>query len=266
MQPEILHLPTLHLGRLVEIHPCLDSTSTLALERGDDPARHGTIVRARVQTGGRGQYGRVWQAPPDSSVLMSVLLFPPEGLRRPALLTAWAAVAVAEVVRELAGAQARIKWPNDVLVRGKKVCGILIEQRAGAGGKPATVAGIGLNVAQPPEFFEQAGLPLGGSLRSVAGVSPAVDAVFERLVQVLDAGYDALARGELHDLECLWKWRLGVLGRQVRAELADQDVLGRVLEVAFAGVEIRDAAGRTHRLQPEAIRHLVPLEAEKEGN
>ena len=72
-----------------------------------------------------------WLAPPGASVLMSVLLFPPPPLRRPAVLTAWAAVAVCTVVRRVTGVPAKIKWPNDVLLRGRKVCGILIEQRRG---------------------------------------------------------------------------------------------------------------------------------------
>src|SRR5262249_46624313 len=146
----------------VHVHECLDSTNTIALSHGNDPSHHGSVFLTREQTAGRGQYGRSWQAPPGSSVLMSVLLFPPVELRRPALLTAWAAVSVCETILGLANLQARIKWPNDVLVHGKKVCGILIEQRTN--GHPdfplATVVGIGLNVTQSADMFEQAGLPL----------------------------------------------------------------------------------------------------------
>ena len=87
------------------------------------------------QTAGRGQYGRVWTAPAGSSVLLSVLLFPPPALRRPTLLTAWAAVSVCETIQELANLSATIKWPNDVLINGRKVCGILIEQRTVANGE-----------------------------------------------------------------------------------------------------------------------------------
>src|SRR5206468_7692987 len=88
------------------------------------------VVLAREQTAGRGQHGRAWQAPAGSSVLLSVLLCPPPALRRPALLTAWAAVSVCETILQLTGLQAKIKWPNDVLIRGRKVCGILIESKA----------------------------------------------------------------------------------------------------------------------------------------
>src|SRR4051794_19692933 len=123
------HLDTAHLGRRVLVFSRLDSTNTLALSLATDPANHGLVLLAAEQTAGRGQYGRAWQAAPRSSVLMSLLLFPPAALRRPALLVAWAAVSVCETVRTTAGVEAAIKWPNDVLVGGKKVCGILIEQR-----------------------------------------------------------------------------------------------------------------------------------------
>src|SRR3712207_1064353 len=119
-----LAVPARHIGHTVLIYDRLGSTNTLALSGGTDARDHGLIILAREQSAGRGQYGRVWQAPPDSSILMSLLLYPPPELRRPVILTAWAAVAVGELVLEATGLQARIKWPNDVLLHGKKVCGI----------------------------------------------------------------------------------------------------------------------------------------------
>src|SRR6202011_2270051 len=121
-------LPTRHVGRRVLFYDLIDSTSTRAHELANDPANDGLAVLAAEQSAGRGQYGRTWVAPKGSSVHLSVLLFPPPRLLRPAVLTAWAAVSVCEMIRRLCGLQAKIKWPNDVLLRGRKVCGILIEQ------------------------------------------------------------------------------------------------------------------------------------------
>jgi len=123
-------LPTRHIGPRVYVFDRLDSTSTCAAELADRPSNHGTVILAGEQTAGRGQHGRTWQAPPGRAVLMSVLLFPPPALRRPALLTAWAAVSVCGTIRQATGLQAKIKWPNDVLLHGRKVCGILIESKA----------------------------------------------------------------------------------------------------------------------------------------
>src|SRR5207245_2431978 len=112
---------TRRLGRRVLVFDQLDSTSTYAAGLAGDPANDGMVILAREQTAGRGQHGRTWSAPAGSSVLLSVLLFPPPELRRPAILTAWVAVSVCETILKLTGLQAKIKWPNDVLIRGKKV-------------------------------------------------------------------------------------------------------------------------------------------------
>src|SRR3954454_4515684 len=104
-----------------------DSTNSPAAELVHDPAAAGTVVTADLQTRGRGQHGRVWESPPGVNILLSALLFPPPALRRPVVLTAFAAVVVAETILQVTGKQARIKWPNDVLLDRKKVCGILIE-------------------------------------------------------------------------------------------------------------------------------------------
>src|SRR5580704_4589993 len=150
-------LPTKHLARRVLVYDRLDSTNSHAASLADDPANDGVAVLARAQSAGRGQHGRTWQCPEGMGILLSLLLFPPAELRRPVVLAAWAANAVCETIRRAINLEARIKWPNDVLIQGRKVCGILVEQARG------TVVGIGLNVHQPPEVFEAAGLPSAAS-------------------------------------------------------------------------------------------------------
>jgi BirA family biotin operon repressor/biotin-[acetyl-CoA-carboxylase] ligase len=135
--------PRLHLREI-------GSTNDRARELAAAGAPHGTLVTAGVQTAGRGRQGRTWTAPPGSSLLMSVVLHDFD-----ALLPLRAGLAVAAV----AGDGAKVKWPNDVLVDGRKVAGILAEARPQEGW---TVLGIGLNVALdvrvlPPELHEVAG-------------------------------------------------------------------------------------------------------------
>lgn len=129
--------PRLHL-RLV------DSTNARARQLAQAGAPHGTVVSAREQSAGRGRQGRTWSAPAGRALLCSVVLRSP-----PSLLPLAAGLAVAEVC-EARGHSARLKWPNDVLVDGRKVAGILVE------GRPQedwAVVGIGLNVALRPEDF-----------------------------------------------------------------------------------------------------------------
>ncbi len=249
---DVWQLPLRRLGRRVLVFDRLDSTSNAAAELAADAGNDGVAVLAEEQTSGRGQHGRTWLAAPGSSVLLSLLLFPPSLLLRPSILTAWAAVAVCTLIQKTIGWQTRIKWPNDVLLAGKKVCGILIEQGRG------TVVGIGLNVQQRPEDFARAELPDATSLLAHSGIPLQTADVARRLLEQLDADYDLLLSGDLHTLEACWKWHLGLLGRPVRVECSEELVVGRLLEVGFEGVEVQTAEG-VLRLAPERVQHLLPL-------
>jgi BirA family biotin operon repressor/biotin-[acetyl-CoA-carboxylase] ligase len=216
-----------------------------------EPAATGTAVLANEQSAGRGRHGRSWHAPSGAAVLLSVSLAPPAELCRPVILTAWAAVAVAETVRALTNIPARIKWPNDVLLKGRKVAGILIEQ------KSVTIAGIGLNLNQSAEQFTNADLPEAGSLASVAGGSYERDQTAKRLIAALDAEYDALLSGELPELESRWAWQVGLLGRTAVVETIDAEVRrGRLRQLTFSKLELEAQNGSVATLTPECVRRL----------
>jgi BirA family biotin operon repressor/biotin-[acetyl-CoA-carboxylase] ligase len=184
------------------------------------------------------------------------------------VLTAWAAVAVCEVASELVGIDARIKWPNDILVDGKKLCGILIEQRtvnlvpgeAGSLGRPATalatVVGIGLNVRQTAADFAGADLPQATSLALCSGTSQSAWDVALALVRRLDVEYGNLAAGVTDPLRQRWIERLGLVGRPIVAELHDGRYEGTLRELAFDRVHIERPGRGVVSLQPEAVRHL----------
>jgi BirA family transcriptional regulator, biotin operon repressor / biotin---[acetyl-CoA-carboxylase] ligase len=243
-------LDTAHIGRRVLVFDSLDSTSNLAAALAADPANAGVVILADEQTAGRGQHGRTWLCPGRTGILMSALLLPPPAARRPALLTAWAAVSVCETILHTTGVQARIKWPNDVLIQGRKVCGILIEQARG------TVVGIGLNVLQTAAAFAETALPEAGSLALFSERPLDRYEIARKLLGELDEGYSRLCAGELGELEACWKWRLGLLGRRVAAECPAAVHCGRLVEVAFDGLELEIEVGRVLRLAPETVRHL----------
>ena len=247
-------LDTRHLGQSILLFDEVPSTNDLAAGFAGDPNATGTVFVAEHQTNGRGQYGRLWQARPGTSLLLSVLLVPPAELRRPVILTAWAAVAIAEAIRELAGVQARIKWPNDLLIRGKKVCGILIEQSGGV------VVGLGLNLNQTAAEFAEAGLTEATSLGIVAGKAIDPTVALETVVRRLDDEYDRLLAGERIPLESDWKWRIGLLGRQVRIEINDgTSRFGRLRDMSFDGVELETDEYAIDAIRPELIRGIAAV-------
>ena len=142
------------VNRYVEV----DSTNDVALEAGRSGAEDGLVVWAQRQTRGRGQKERVWQSQPKSSLTFSVLFRP--NLEEQVVLgrfTALGALAVAHTIGTKTGFDAQVKWPNDVLLNGKKICGVLAETDLQAGQTNAVVVGVGVNLL-PGAFNANASL------------------------------------------------------------------------------------------------------------
>ena len=207
------------------------STNERARELAAAGAPHGTLVTAGEQTAGRGRQGRTWAAPAGRALLCSVIVREP-----PRLLPLAAGVAVAKVV----GDEALLKWPNDVLVNGLKVAGILVE------GRPAerwVVVGIGLNVALaesdfPPELRGRAGT-LGLRADAIEPMLATLLAALERWIEAPEADLlDAVrARDALLGVSVRWAQGSG------RGAGIDAD--GRLI-VATATAEVRLDAGEVH--------------------
>ncbi|PWL81845.1 MAG: biotin--[acetyl-CoA-carboxylase] ligase [Clostridia bacterium] len=142
-------LMTEDIGRTLYLHPLLPSTNDRVKSLAAEGAPHGLLVVADHQSAGRGRRGRVFFSPPGSGVYMSVLLRTPMNARKVGLLTSMAAVAVAEAIESLLPVQVQIKWVNDLLINGKKVCGILTEGSLSAETLQCAyaVVGIGINVS-----------------------------------------------------------------------------------------------------------------------
>ena len=185
-------------------------------------------------------------------MLVSVVVHPTIELCRPVLLIAWAAVALGDAIFSLTGIQARIKWPNDLLIRGKKVSGILTEAT-----NASVVVGMGLNLNQTMEDFEEAGLLDATSLKIVADKPFERDEVLATVVTHLDREWNRLLAGEFVPVEADWKWRIGLLGRPVVAEKYDgTSVSGRLMDMSFAGIEIATNHGAIEVLTPETVKQL----------
>lgn len=153
------------VGSQVLVFEETDSTNDLAAKAGEDGLAGGLVIFAESQRAGRGTSGRRWLSPPYRNLLLSVLLRPPVQVpvARWGELTFCAALAVAETAEAATGDEARIKWPNDVLLGGRKVAGILLEAHHRS--RPGfVVVGIGLNVLQQVGDFDPAIRESAGSL------------------------------------------------------------------------------------------------------
>lgn len=143
----------------IEVYAELGSTNTRLRELASEGALENTVVVARSQTAGRGRLGRSWNSPPGAGLYASVLVRPGIEAHRAHVLTLAAAVAVAEALSGLGVAGVEIKWPNDVLAGGRKICGILTESSLVDGRIDTAIVGIGVNVkkaAIPEDLTDRA--------------------------------------------------------------------------------------------------------------
>ncbi|PIQ99663.1 MAG: biotin--[acetyl-CoA-carboxylase] ligase [Nitrospinae bacterium CG11_big_fil_rev_8_21_14_0_20_45_15] len=146
------------LGREVYFFESTDSTNLCAERAFVDGAKHGSVFIANTQSVGRGRFGRSWLSTPGAGIYLSILLRPDlakEDCPKISLLPALAAVLA---INEVCGVQAKLKWPNDVLLNGKKICGVLSEFYCPDPDSYGIIVGIGINVHHNQGHFERAGL------------------------------------------------------------------------------------------------------------
>jgi BirA family biotin operon repressor/biotin-[acetyl-CoA-carboxylase] ligase len=139
------------VGRRVLVYKSTSSTNDVAWEYGRNASNDGLAVFAESQSGGRGRRGNKWLSASGQSILCSILLM--DFVCPGELMATVSAVAVAEAIAKICKVDARIKWPNDVMIDGKKVAGVLLESRPGKNGSDYVI-GVGINCHQPKEFFE----------------------------------------------------------------------------------------------------------------
>ncbi len=164
----------------------VDSTNLWAKQEGEAGAAHGSVYMADMQTAGRGRRGRAWASPAGENLYFSLLLRPEFSPDKAAMLTLVMAMAVAEGVRSY-GADARIKWPNDIVLNGKKLCGILTEMHLGECGTYFVIVGVGVNVKQrsfAPEIADMA-----TSLQAELNIEVDRNELLERILKSFEKFY-----------------------------------------------------------------------------
>jgi BirA family biotin operon repressor/biotin-[acetyl-CoA-carboxylase] ligase len=250
-------LNTHDLGRTLEAHEELGSTSDRAKQLADEGAEHGTVVIAETQTAGRGRRGRSWASPARRNLYFSVVLRPDLPPARAPELTLVASIAICEVLRQ-AGVEAGIKWPNDLLASGRKIAGILTELAAEMERVHWVVLGVGVNVNARREDFPE---ELRGEATSVLleRGQAAPRALFAAAcLTSLEEWIDRHAEAGFGAVREAWRERTVTLGREVvvRAdgrEIAgtaeDNDESGALLVRSRAGLE-RILVGDVTLLRP----------------
>lgn len=242
-------LSTVVLGRRIEYYEALPSTNSEAKNLAREGCAEGTVVVAECQNGGRGRMGRGWFSPGNKGLWFSVVLRPPVNPVETPQVTMVAAVAVAAALREHAGVPAGIKWPNDILLDGQKVCGILVELNAEADRVNFMVAGVGLNVNIAREEFPPEIREIATSLQIAAGRPVPRVPLLRALLESFDGWYRCwLEQGFVPVLE-KWREMCVTLNCPVTVHTMKESFSGYALDVDDTGaLLVRAEDGTIQRL------------------
>ena len=223
-------LQTRWAGRQIVYLPSVDSTNRRAHQLAAEGAPHGTLVIADEQTAGRGRRGRGWISPAGEGVFMSLILRPQSHPSEVARLSMQTALAVALSIAQTTGLDARIKWPNDIVCGGRKVCGMLLEMNADEQAVHDVVAGIGINVHQTqfaPEIAQTA-----SSLDLLSGQRVCRAALVRAFLEAFERTEALAAQGALMDA---YRARSATLGQRVQVIAPAGSFNGTALEVTDSG-------------------------------
>ncbi len=235
-------LPTRQFGSAIYHFESTHSTMDEAFRLGLEGAREGTVVVAESQTKGRGRMGRNWSSPKSKGIYFSLIVRPALPPTQAAMLTLVAAVALSAAVEKVSPqVKARIKWPNDILVGKKKLCGILTELRAETDRVQFVVIGVGVNVNNTVSQL----LPEATSLRvETGGVCDRVR-LFQEILTQMEKGYAAFLERGPSSVVADWKARSATLGCRVRFLDRDGSVIGVAEDLAEdGGLWVRLADGK----------------------
>jgi BirA family biotin operon repressor/biotin-[acetyl-CoA-carboxylase] ligase len=233
--PDLLHADDLLsrlgktrvIGRDIRIFERTTSTNDIMARLAGDGVKEGAVVFAESQSRGRGRLGRHWISPPRKGLWFSILLRPNLAPQSATQLTVAAATALARALAQQTNLAPEIKWPNDILIGGKKVAGILTELTAELDHVKEVVLGIGVNVNLELSELPRDLRGLATSLRIESGQVVDRAELAVAILREMDGDYDRIRRGQFESVAAEWQQRCGTLGRQVSIHVGERVIRGR---------------------------------------
>ena len=236
-------LKTKWAGKTIHHFHTLDSTNSKAYQLALDGAEEGEVVIAESQERGRGRLGRHWFSPPFLNLYLSVILRPKISPHRASLITLMAAVATAEAIRKFSGLLPLIKWPNDILLRDRKVAGLLNEIHSEMDRIHFVILGMGVNLNMDKRMFSKEIRAVATSLKIEMGQTISRKAFLQFLLQELEKWYTIFMKEGSPFILKAWRDRAHIKGRRVKVTSFGETWIGRAMDVDSDGALILETAG-----------------------
>lgn len=233
--PDLLHADDLHarlgrtrvIGRQIRVFQETTSTSDIVEKFARDGVKEGVVAFAESQTRGRGRLGRQWISPSRKGLWFSVLLRPDLHPLQATQMTVACATALRRAIASRTGLRPTIKWPNDIMVNGRKVAGILTELSAEVDHIKYLIAGIGVNLNQTAADFAPELRKTATSLRIECGGALSRPDLAVAMLQELDNDYHLVTAGRFPELADEWEEHCNTMGKDVSIRVGDRWVRGR---------------------------------------
>lgn len=244
-------------GKSTEYYDTIDSTNIRARRLAEEGARSGTLVVADCQMAGRGRRGKEWVSPSGKNVFMSLILRPDILPGSASMLTLVAALAVHDGIKRETGLETSIKWPNDIVSNGRKVCGILTEMSAELEGIHYVVTGIGINVNM--EEFPKEVRPVATSLLLETGSKVRRSPLIASILESFEAYYEQfMVQGDLSGLKGVYNQYMVNAGREVKILESSGDYTGKALGINEKGELLVE-------MQSGEVKHVISGEVSVRG-
>ena len=242
-----VQLKTKTLGKVIEYAKSYPSTQIIAHQLAQQGTPDGTVVLTEEQTAGRGRLARKWDSAYGKGIWMSLILRPDVPPQRAPQFTLVAAVAVVRAIEEVTSLRPEIKWPNDILLNGKKCTGILTELQSDADGIQALIIGIGLNVNQTELDFDPEIRKIATSLKMESGEEVSRAELVRAVLYHAEKYTNQYIEEGFGMLKLLWESYSSTIGKQVRARMASGTLEGIAEGITEEGVlQLRTPDGKLH--------------------
>lgn len=228
-------LGTKVMGRTIHAYNSVHSTNDIAARLATEGAIEGTIITSEIQTKGRGRLSRSWHSPPETGIYASIILRPEFASEQAPGLSIMTALALADTIETYCQDQTKIKWPNDVLISGRKVAGVLTELAAEGRRIEHVVIGVGINVNHRAEDFPKELRSTATSVRRVTRRKQSRVELFQRFLVRFEREYNGYKKRGLRTSRTRLRWYSSLIGRQVKLALGRKIIEGTALDIAADG-------------------------------
>ena len=244
-------IKTKWLGKRIYYFDSIDSTQNYALKIASDSKENGTLIIAQKQTHGKGRMNRKWISPPGG-IWLSVIVHPKSDFSMPTLFPIAASVALSDAIEKSLGVKSELKWPNDVLIKGKKVAGILINVSLTSNQIDYIVLGVGINFDVNPNAIEKIIKNSG----NYSGVTTLIQKnsefrpvmLVQSFLHELEKNFDLLKNGKEKNVIENWTKKSSIIGKNITIKTNDGNLKGKAIKIDSDGSLILKQKDKTLRI------------------